>query len=72
MEEGLHGYENLSAPKAGKYSYGDNITMADICKCADEAIAFVELTSRVMNLLRHTLTNILSAFQASFPPFGVL
>jgi maleylacetoacetate isomerase len=31
MTEGFTAYEKLAAPYAGKLSYGDNITMADVC-----------------------------------------
>jgi len=31
MTDGFAAYERLAAPTAGKFSYGDNITMADIC-----------------------------------------
>lgn len=31
MTEGLAGYENL-ATMAGKFSYGDHVTLADVCK----------------------------------------
>ena len=31
MTDGFAAYEQLAAPTAGKFSYGDNITMADIC-----------------------------------------
>ena len=31
MTEGFAAYERLAAPSSGKFSYGDTITMADIC-----------------------------------------
>lgn len=31
MTDGFSAYERLAAPLAGKFSYGDRITMADIC-----------------------------------------
>lgn len=31
MTDGFAAYERLAAPTAGKFSYGDTITMADIC-----------------------------------------
>ena len=31
MTDGFAAYERLAAPTAGKFSYGDSITMADIC-----------------------------------------
>jgi maleylacetoacetate isomerase len=31
MGDGLAAYERLAATTAGKYSYGDNVTMADVC-----------------------------------------
>lgn len=31
MTDGFAAYERLAAPAAGKFSYGDSITMADIC-----------------------------------------
>ena len=31
MTDGFQAYERLAAPTAGKFSYGDSITMADIC-----------------------------------------
>jgi maleylacetoacetate isomerase len=31
MTDGFAAYERLAAPSAGKFSYGDSITMADIC-----------------------------------------
>jgi maleylacetoacetate isomerase len=31
MGDGLAAYERLAAMTAGKYSYGDNVTMADVC-----------------------------------------
>ena len=31
MTDGFQAYERLAAPYAGKYSYGDSITMADLC-----------------------------------------
>lgn len=37
MDEGLAGYEKL-ATKAGKFSYGDQISLADICKWKEEVL----------------------------------
>ena len=31
MSDGFAAYERLAAPTAGKFSYGDTITMADVC-----------------------------------------
>ena len=31
MDDGFGAYEKLAAPVAGKFSYGDTITLADIC-----------------------------------------
>ena len=31
MTDGFAAYEKLAAPTAGRYSYGDQITMADVC-----------------------------------------
>jgi maleylacetoacetate isomerase len=31
MDEGFAAYEKLAAPSAGKFSYGDSITLADVC-----------------------------------------
>ena len=30
MEAGLHAFEQVAASQAGKYCYGDNITLADV------------------------------------------